>query len=158
MCARADADNPNGYYEYERVKGLPEDRRWLELADGKAVKVISALLEKLPDDLSYKVLFLRRDLREVLASQRRMLERRGEVADPAADEHMAELFTGHLARVEEFLAGAAHCQVLHLDYAGVVDRPEDTVAEVAAFLNRPLDVAAMVAAVDAGLYRNRKSA
>jgi len=54
----ADDDNPKGYYEFERVKKLPDgDTEWLRSAEGKAVKVISALLEHLPSDYTYRVLY-----------------------------------------------------------------------------------------------------
>lgn len=75
----ADADNPKGYYEFERVKKLKEGiTDWLPEARGKAVKVIAALLVELPAGFQYRVLFMRRDIEEILASQNKMLERRGE--------------------------------------------------------------------------------
>jgi hypothetical protein len=73
-----DEDNPRGYYEFERVKALPKgDYEWLESARGKAVKVVSALLEYLPPEYNYKVIFMHRRMEEILASQRKMLIRRG---------------------------------------------------------------------------------
>ena len=76
----ADQDNPLGYYEYEAAKRLRSEKGWLDLAIGKAVKVISFLLPELPTTHSYQILFMRRHLKEVLASQQRMLEHRGEAA------------------------------------------------------------------------------
>src|SRR5215211_3521881 len=72
-----DDDNPNGYYEFEAVKQTKEDDSWLEGTEGKAVKMVYRLLYDLPADHSYRVLFMRRKLEEVLASQRVMLERHG---------------------------------------------------------------------------------
>src|SRR6266567_4048665 len=43
----ADVDNPNGYWEYEPVKRLQQDNSWISKAEGKAVKVVSALLQYL---------------------------------------------------------------------------------------------------------------
>ena len=76
----ADDSNPRGYYEFEPVKGLdkPGDHTWLTGARGKAVKVISFLLKDLPDDNFYQVIFMRRHLDEVIDSQNKMLDRRGE--------------------------------------------------------------------------------
>ncbi|HZD55295.1 MAG TPA: hypothetical protein VE136_01120, partial [Anaerolineales bacterium] len=66
----ADRDNPKGYYEFERVKKMPDgDKAWMVEARGKSVKVISALLEHLPPQYDYKVIFMRRDMNEILASQ-----------------------------------------------------------------------------------------
>ena len=71
----ADDDNPNGYYEFEAVKQTREDASWLEGSEGKAVKMVYRLLYDLPPDRAYRVLFMTRNLDEVLASQRVMLTR-----------------------------------------------------------------------------------
>src|SRR5262245_21300644 len=92
----ADEDNPRGYYELEQVKPLPDGAEWLERAPGRAVKVVSALLDKLPPGYQYRVLFLEREIEEVLASQRRMLERRGQPTDRVGDAEMARMFRRHL--------------------------------------------------------------
>ena len=65
----ADADNPRGYCEWEKVKLLPKTPDLIAEAEGKAVKVISQLLFSLPLSHEYKVIFLRRPLEEVVASQ-----------------------------------------------------------------------------------------
>src|SRR5688572_10458496 len=79
----ADEDNPRGYYEDERVKDLhrPGDKSWLRATRGKVIKIISFLLKSLPADNNYKVLFMHRNLREIVASQNKMLDRRGEKND-----------------------------------------------------------------------------
>ena len=41
---QSDDNNPEGYYELEAVKRLDKDPACLENAEGKAVKIISALL------------------------------------------------------------------------------------------------------------------
>src|SRR5574339_651726 len=65
---RPDDDNPNGYYELEVVRQLREgNSAWLAGANGKAVKVISSLLEYLPSDHQYKIIFMERDSQETLA-------------------------------------------------------------------------------------------
>ncbi len=152
----ADEDNPRGYFEDERVKALAEaaDKRWLRAARGRAVKVISYLLKDLPTDNNYKVIFLRRDLTEVLASQGKMLDRRNEKSD-TAEAQMIELFQGHLWRVDYLFKHAAHLERLELAYAEVVAEPRRAAERMNAFLGGRLDVEKMVAAVDPRLYRNR---
>ena len=78
----ADEDNPKGYFEYEPVKSLDKegDKGWVGECRGKVIKVISFLLPHLPLNLHYKVIFMRRNLDEVIASQNKMIERRGEKA------------------------------------------------------------------------------
>ena len=75
----ADEDNPKGYFEIERIKGLYQenDKSWLVDYKGKAVKIISFLLLHLPAKINYKVIFMERDLDEILASQKKMLQNRG---------------------------------------------------------------------------------
>lgn len=153
----ADDDNPRGYFEFERVKGLPADRDWLDQARGRCVKVISGLLEHLPGDRRYLVVFMRREMREVLASQRRMLLRRGRPADASADEKMSALFEKHLASVQQMIASRPELDCLEVGYGSIVDAPAEQAATLASFLAEAadLDVAAMAAAVDGSLYRQR---
>ena len=152
----ADDDNPKGYFELERVKQLNKgDVAWVEGSQGKAVKVISALLEHLPPTSSYKVLFMRRRLPEVLASQKKMLERRGEPTDTIPDEKMADLFQRHLQKIEGWLAAQPNMSVLYVPYHELAERPEPQIEQIVPFLGLDLDVAKMLTAVDPALYRNR---
>ncbi len=153
----ADDDNPLGYYEFERVKGLPGDTAWLAEAEaeGRAVKVVSALLEQLPRDRRYKVVFLERDLGEVLASQRRMLERRGREVDAGNEARLAALFDKHLAVARERLAARDEMQVEFIRYDEVIADPCGAARRLAVFLGRAFDEAAAARAVDPALYRQR---
>lgn len=152
----ADEDNPRGYYEHERIKNLAKDldRAWLRDSKGKAIKVISYLLKELPADYNYRVLFIRRDMKEVLASQKKMLERRGETSN-TSDEQMAELFENDLWRAGYLLKRAPQFQALELNYREVLEQPKAAAERIQAFLGRTLDAAAMSGVVDKQLYRNR---
>ena len=153
----ADADNPKGYYELERVKDLDKttDTSWLADTRGKGLKVISFLLQHLPPTYDYKVIFLRRSLPEVLASQQKMLDRRGEPPGETSDADMADLFTAHLQKVETQLANRADCDVLYVEHRRAVSEPAVVAGQIGQFLGGDLDVEAMAAAVDTALYRNR---
>jgi hypothetical protein len=151
----ADVSNPNGYFEFEPVKGLDKngDLAWLPTARGRAVKIISQLLTWLPETYDYRVIFMHRALDEVLASQQAMLERRGEVDGDQA--RAREIYTAHLAQVERFMAARSCFRVLPVQYREAVADPAAAAARVAELVGRPLDHAAMVEAVDGSLYRNR---
>ncbi len=155
----ADEDNPKGYYEIERVKRLAEehDKAWLATARGKAIKVISYLLKSLPPRFNYRVVFIRRELAEVLASQRKMLARRGET-EQTPPERMRALFEDDLWRAGYQLKRRPEFESLELQYTDVVARPLEQARRLAAFLGGALDAEAMAAAVDPQLYRNRKAA
>ena len=153
----AGEDNPKGYFEDERVKDLhkdSEDRSWLRDARGKAVKVISFLLKDLPDTNNYKVIFMRRDLSEVLKSQQKMLERRGE-DNETEDERMYELWKDHLWRVDYFMKHADHLEFVNVPYKEVVSDPLAQAKRMQEFLDLPLSAEQMAGAVDSKLYRNR---
>lgn len=151
-----DLDNPKGYYEFERVKKLPQgDIAWLADAQGKAVKIIGALLRHLPAAYTYKILFMRRAMVEVLASQRQMLIRRGEDPDGIDDQAMAELFDKHVAQVVAWMEQQPNVSYLDVDYNAVLTDPAPAVRAIQGFLDRPLDLEAMAAAVDPRLHRQR---
>lgn len=152
----ADSDNPKGYYEFERVKKLDKgDHTWLPDAKGKAVKVISALLVHLPTNYTYKVLFMRRNINEVLASQAKMLKHRGE-NQSVEDEKMKALYAKHLAKVENWMRQQPTVHVMDVDYGQLVRDPLAQLPAINDFLGGNLDVPAMASVVDPSLYRNRK--
>jgi hypothetical protein len=153
----SDDSNPRGYFEYEPVKELGKDgdRSWVLLARGKAVKIVSFLLTWLPETCDYRVVFMQRDLDEIIASQHQMLARRGEPlgAGEAATRHV---YAEHLLQIERFLASRGCFRTLPMGYRDVVDDPERQGGRIMEFLDRPLDVARMAATVDRQLYRNRR--
>ena len=156
----ADDSNPKGYFEFEPVKGLADDsdRSWLPAARGQAVKIISFLLTWLPEDYNYLVIFMHRHLDEIIASQQAMLLARGEPVAHDDAERSRLVLAGHLAQVERFMAGRACFRVLPLHYHEVIAAPEAAAAQVARFLGRALDTAAMARSVEQQLYRNRVTA
>jgi hypothetical protein len=151
----ADEDNPKGYYEDERVKDLHQaaDKSWLRESRGRVVKIISFLLKTLPADNNYKVLFMHRDLREIVASQNKMLVRRGERND-TPDERATALLEEQV-RDARFFLRRPQFEVLELDYKQIVEGSRVQAERMAAFLGGPLDVAKMAEVVDRALYRNR---
>ncbi|MCB9841470.1 MAG: sulfotransferase family protein [Phycisphaeraceae bacterium] len=150
----ADEDNPRGYYELEAVKATARDAAWVAAAPGKGVKVIHALLPALPPGHRYRVIFMHRDLDEVLASQRAMLERSGR----GGGGGVAALKRVYAAQIEAALRwGRAQDGLLEVEYRHVIESPKEESARVAAFVGTPDRADAMAAVVEAGLYRNRSS-
>ena len=153
---KADEDNPKGYFEYDPVMNLARDpdRSWLAAARGKGVKIISTLLRELPAEHNYLVVFVRRDLREILASQAKMLVRREEASD-TDDERMMEVFEGDLWRAGYLLEHGPQFRVLPVHYTEVLAQPLEQARRLAEFLGGDLDVEKMAAVADPELYRNR---
>ncbi|MBI3653125.1 MAG: sulfotransferase domain-containing protein [Acidobacteria bacterium] len=150
----ADEDNPKGYYELEKVKQLDKDNSWIGDCQGKALKVISMLLKPLPATQHYKIIFMRRKMEEILASQRQMLIRRGQ-ADTIPDVRMAEMYQKHLKDIEAFIEKQPHMECLYISYNEVLENPAANVETVNRFLGGHLHTAAMLEVVDRALHRQR---
>ncbi len=154
----ADTDNPEGYYEFERVKQLPKgDVAWLEDAYGKAVKVLAILLFHLPDSHNYRIIFMRRAMPEILASQRKMLINRGEDPDKVSDEEITRLYQKYFRQAETWMNNQPNVERLDISYNDLVQHPQPQLEQVNEFLDNSLDVQKMVDVIDPSLYRNRSA-
>ena len=152
----ADQDNPKGYYEYERAKKLLEgDTKWIPEAEGKAVKIIGALLMHMPPMYQYRVLFMRREMNEILASQAKMLENRGE-ENKVDNETMAVLFAKHIKQIEDWMNIQSNLKYIDVDYNSMLANPIPQVRKINQFLGGNLNEAAMLEVIDPQLYRQRK--
>jgi len=156
----ADESNPRGYYEFERAKGLMQDRTWLREARGKAVKIVAQLLPLLPGadregrPFAYRVVFMERDLREIIASQARMLMRQGKQAPGDQSSDLSQVFYQQLSIVRTWLNDRA-IPALAVSYHGAVREPKGVAKEVNGFLGGTLNEDAMAAAVASDLHRER---
>jgi len=153
----ADIDNPKGYFEYERVKDLEKesDKSYIREGRGKVLKVISFLIKDLPDDNDYRVIFMRRNLDEVLASQNKMIQRLGTEDSSAAEEAMKEAYRNDIVRTRLLCKNRPNFELIEINYRNTIEDPAATARSVNAFLGGHLDEAAMRHAVDSSLYRNR---
>lgn len=149
----ADEDNPKGYYEFEAVKRLQEDSAWVAEAGGKAVKMVYRLLYDLPEGQQYRVVFMQRDLKEVIASQEAMLARLGKPADGLPPERLTEVYRKHLAEAADWLKQQPNFDVLYVNYRDVLERTDSVVRALNDFLGGGLNVRAMEAVPDRTLYR-----
>lgn len=152
-----DEDNPLGYYELEVVKTLRQQRdfAWLAGANGKAVKIISSLLKHLPPLFSYDVVFMNRDLDEVILSQRKMLLRRGEAAASQDEGRIKLLFQRHLAQVRTWLLRQANFRFIEVTYGEALENPEYEVTRIETFLRRPVCTERMVERIRRDLHRSQ---
>lgn len=145
-----DGHNPRGYWEYEPVKTLAADHGWLWGLGGRAVKITTPHVRHLPPDLDCRVIFMIRDVTAVARSQLRMARRPETEIDGAANRLMMEL-----AVTLDGLHRAFGANVLEVAYDSVLESPRAAAAGLARFLGRPLDEAAMAAAVAPALRHAR---
>jgi predicted AlkP superfamily phosphohydrolase/phosphomutase/Flp pilus assembly protein TadD len=152
-----DEDNPRGYFEFEPVKNLFRDSKWLAEARGKAVKIVLPLLEALPPALPCRVILIERNLDEVLDSQERMLARRSHAG--AIDEErrriLKEEYLRASGKVKVMLALRPHTEVLFLEHRNALTDPASAAERVNRFLGGGLDTKKMALAIDRRLYRRR---
>jgi len=153
----ADDDNPRGYYEYEPVKRIKEDVSWLNACKGKAVKIISMLLFHLPPDREYRVVFMKREMEEILASQKAMLQRQGQKEEDVDDEKLAQTYLKHMRQIEKWIAEQGNMAVIYVNYSDVIKDSARHASAVNQFLSGWLDPEKMVGIVEAFLYRQRKT-
>jgi hypothetical protein len=152
-----DANNPNGYYEFERVKQLTDgDFDWIPEADGKVVKIVTGLVMNLPSSHRYKVIFMQRAMKEVLASQKKMLGRLGQQDDKVEDEKMKKIYQEHLKQVNAWIAKQPNIEVLYVNYNTMLGDPLDSLKKVNEFLGGEMDVNVMAGVINKELYRERK--
>jgi hypothetical protein len=119
--------------------------------------MVSRLLRDLPPTKEYKVLFMRRKMEEILASQRRMLDRLGTEEGQVTDKEMGALFEQHVTETLAWLNGQKNFRVLNVPYGDLLADPVMTIGLVDKFLEAGLDVDRMVQVVDRSLYRERRS-
>jgi hypothetical protein len=152
----ADADNPRGYCEWERIKQLPKEPACIEEAEGKAVKIISQLLFALPAGHDYRIIFMERPLPEVVASQAEMIRRRGTTGAALPEAALIAGLRMHLNQVNAWLAQKRDIPVNRLEYHLVLRDPAGAAENLKNFLARDLNIEAMARQVDPALYRQRK--
>lgn len=153
---KPDRDNPKGYYEFEPVKKTKEDPSWLREAGGKVVKMVYRLLYDLPEGYRYRVVFMQRDMGEILKSQKAMLERTGQQGSNVGADKLAALFKKDLEEIFQWIERQSHFSKLLVSYNDMVRDPRPLCRRVNTFLGNCLDVDRMAGVVDASLYRNRQ--
>jgi hypothetical protein len=150
-----DVSNPRGYYETEKAKLLRTDTSWMTEANGKAVKIIHSLLKYLPDHFSYEVIFIERNLHEVVKSQSTMLQNLGRTGAALPPEKMISIFQKELDGIYDWLKSKPNIKVLFINYGELLSRKESEVQKIAKFLKKDLHVDAMTSSIDPALYRSK---
>lgn len=150
-----DDDNPKGYLEYEPVKNLRIKKDWVSDSKGKVVKVIHALLPELPSLFQYKIIFINRNVEEIVASQKKMLQRAGRTGANMPDDKLTALLTAERARILKWVGMQKNIELLECDYREIVEDAFFNAQRIATFLELELDINLMAQVVDAKLYRNK---
>ena len=151
----ADQSNPRGYYEHEMVKSLPRgNSSFLQNAQGKAVKVVSNLLNHLPTEHRYKIILMRRNIDSILSSQRTMLGNLDVELDHTDDGHLRNKYEKHIKSVVKWAPKQSHFELLEMEYETILDQPEQQINAIQQFLDQRLDTKAMLSTIDLKLQHH----
>lgn len=151
----ADTNNPKGYFESEKVLQLPRDSSWLGEARGHAIKVVVPLLQYLPEEYSYKVVFMDRPLREVVHSQEQMLKALNKKGAGIPSEKMMEVFQKEIDRAMILLSKKPMISVCHISYPALFDPSSSALDKMAEFIGCVHRLESMRKVIDPDLYRSR---
>lgn len=152
----ADGDNPQGYYELEQVKRLPQgEYSWLDDAGGKVVKIISTLLVYLPSKYHYKIIFMRRHIPEIIASQAKMITHRGTTNVDEDETETGNMLEKHVQEIDTWMKSQANIDCLYFPFNDSLKNPSRHIQQIASFLNVQLDEEQMKSKISLDLYRNR---
>lgn len=140
-----------GYFEYEPVMALYKDNKWMGEAQNKAVKIVAPLLKHINPKYRYKIIFMKRDLSEVVKSQQKMIGK--DVNDLPIT--LLNAYHDQLNKIEVWKEKEPGVELIYIDYQEVLNDTQAIVDKVSSFLGSTLDHKAMVSAVDKKLYRNK---
>ena len=151
---KPDESNPKGYFEVDAAKGMATDNAWVKECRGKVIKVVAPIVQFLPQQERYRMLFMQRDVREIVASQNSMLDRLGKEGGDADDEQLQQIFARQAITAAQMTVAHGN-SVYTIPYPIAIEDPEKVARQVAEFLGMDLDISAMVAVVDSSLHREK---
>lgn len=147
----ADNSNPKGYYEYEPVMSLHKDNSWMQLAQNKSLKVVAPLLKFLPGELRYKIIFMNRDINEVVKSQQKMIGK-----DPETlPIQLINAFHNQLEVVNSWKNKEPGVEMIYVNYTDVLNNPNEVIKNLQSFIGVDLNTQEMEKCIDKSLYRNK---
>ena len=147
----ADISNPKGYFEFEPVMSIHKDNSWLDQGQNKTVKIVAPLLKFIDPKFRYKVIFMKRDLNEIIKSQRIMTGRDANILPVKLYNSYVNLLDG----VEKWKDKEPGVEMIYLNYKDVLENPKENISVIEKFIGEKLDKEAMESCIDRSLYRNR---
>lgn len=148
---KADESNPKGYYEFEPVKSIHKDNSWLDQAKDKSVKIVAPLLKHLDFKYRYKIIFMKRNLDEIIKSQQKMIGKNPDIFPVS----LYNAFRKQLESIEIWKNKEPGVELIYIDYKDVLDHPNVAIDKIQSFLGIDLKKNEMEKCIDISLYRNK---
>jgi hypothetical protein len=145
-----DDNNPEGYYELEAVKGIVKNNQFLKEGIGKVIKIVAPLPMFMDKTLSYKAIFMIRNIDEVLRSQEVMLHK-----DQSAErEKFRKIYEGHIEKTIQFFR-SNNIPYVEIHHRQLIQQPELEIQRLLDFIGVQANVPTLTAVVNPDLYRNK---
>ena len=145
-----DISNPEGYYELEAVKGIVRDNSFLKDATGKVVKIVAPLPVYLDKSLDYRIVFMRREIEEVLRSQEKMLNK-----DQTSErEKFKTIYEMHLKKTYHFFESNS-IPYIDIQYKQLLNESEQELKRLIDFLELSTPIEELLSVIKVDLYRNK---
>ncbi len=147
-----DYHNPKGYYELEGgkiINRLIEGSFPFEEYDNMLVKITAYGLKFLPEG-KYKVIYMTRDIDEVMDSMEKM-------SGPIYRENEKPVFEKLNSLSIRLMEERGDIDYIIMNYRDVIKNPVEEIEKLNQFLGGMLNVESAARAVDPNLYRNIKN-
>lgn len=152
---KPDESNPKGYFEYEKTLTIEKTNKWMGEAAGKAVKVVAPLLRFVNNNYRYKIIFMTREIEDVLVSQevmkKRLANKEEKITYDVSKEQKLLRFS---KQVKKWLGDKENVEVLYVDHQDLLYNTEREVNKVLDFLGGNKDkINEAIQCVDLKLHR-----
>ncbi|MBL6875240.1 MAG: alkaline phosphatase family protein [Chitinophagales bacterium] len=149
----ANRDNPNGYYEHQNVKRLASDNRIIYEAKDKVVKVISSLIRFLPGNMKYKIVFMKRPIKDVAQSQDIMRQNLAPGEKTNTVFEIDKLLDNSYKMAIDHADNSENIEYIEVSYHEVLSNPTSSINELKGFFERALLAEEMASKIDDSLHR-----
>ncbi len=147
-----DEHNPKGYFELaggKIINHLMDGTFDMAAHTGRIVKVTAYGLKFLPKG-KYKIIYMQRNIEEVLNSMQKM--------DGEIDKERDRILFTKLDKFSiKLMDRNKDVEYIIINYRDIIDNPRAEIEKVGNFLNEKFDFDKALEAVDSKLYRNRAS-
>jgi len=150
-----DKHNPNGYFELfggKIINKLINGDININLYKGKFIKITSYGLKYIPKDFKYKIIYMKRNVEEILDSM--------EIMTGAKDQNRREtkeLLMKLQNEIEDILDENNNINYITINYNQLLSDPSKTLYDICKFLGIPDgNVKRMAMAIDQTLYKERR--
>lgn len=152
---KADTNNPKGYYELEGgkiINALMKGTFPMQTYQGRFIKITAYGLSFLPSTGGYKIIYMERNLDEVLDS----MEKMSHVIDMSREE-TKQSFKRLNEKVKKEIQTKENIDVLFINYNEMLKDSQPNVRKICEFIGPyDFDTAKMISVVDTQLYRQRR--